>query len=176
MKLFSSVGFYVWVFLALCVGFWVGAVSEQGYYRENPGELFPTATPTSCMYSSINTDTLLVELNDYRIAHNLPQLTTDLNLQNYAGVRAQEIEVTGDLTHTSEYGNFWAWEQKHSDPAPPDVHTVWEDIIQNESNPCKTIQDFASSPSHDATMLSPTAESVGVGYQAGVVVLEIGNE
>jgi len=158
------------------VGFIIGFGVRDG---QKPKVVYITPPPpdaAACQYPDISTDSIMVEVNDYRLSKGLPQLIDDLNLKLYADLRAQELADTKDLTHTSKYGNFATWSEKTGLTASSKFSLIYEDIASNEMNPCKTVQDFSQSPSHNATILDPNAYLIGVGLKDGYVVLEIGNK
>lgn len=158
---------------AILVVFLVGVA--VGYLVRGVQTKNPAAAAQTCPYATISTDSLLVELNDYRLSKGLPQLYDDPSLKAYAAARAEEMAASGLLTHTTKYGTYFQWAATQSIPRSSVTQTA-EDIEDFQTNACTSILDFEQSPSHNDTVLNPDAVAVGIGYDSGFVVLEIGNK
>jgi len=162
-------------FVGYGLGYLVHDIKDAN--KVTPLPPFPTVSPVAtCIYPQTTIDSLRVEVNDYRLSKGLPQLVDDKSLMDYAAARVNEIVDTTVFSHETAYGSYDQWIKGTSDQAPQGIASVAEDLANNQVNACQTIQGFAASPAHNDTILNPKATFIGIGYENGYVVLEIGNK
>lgn len=139
----------------------------------------PEPTPSCATHAELTHDNLFIRFNEQRIANHLPEVANNHVLDDYAGLRAQELSTNGSLEaqnpHQTKYGDLYTWGKSVGRTHETSLFFSYsEDIAGNQPDTCVTLDGFMASPTHRSSILDPKDKYLGVGTLDGNVVFEIG--
>jgi uncharacterized protein YkwD len=115
-------------------------------------------TPLECQ--------VLTLINAYRAAHGLAPLVLSETLGEAARAHSMELveAQAGTLSHTLPDGSSWADNIR----AHGYAYNTWlgENLAAGYRSPARTVEQWQHSPLHDANLLEPDFEAIGVGLEA----------
>lgn len=108
----------------------------------------------------------LAKLNEYRISLGLPTFTIDQTVQYSANFRSKDMADNNDYNHYSKtYGdplNVFFHFTKDSQMFNEVIYSSY--YIDNEFTSQDTLEAFQNSPGHNAALISPNFNVIGVGF------------
>ena len=134
-------------------------------------------TPVCSTHAEVTRDNLMIKANEYRLKNNLPQFISNLDLDEYAKVRAEEIASNGSFEankpHETKYVSLFAYLDKTYKKGQ-EFNLYSEDITFSNTNTCDALSGFIKSPTHNDTLVSSN-KFIGIGESHGYIVFEISN-
>lgn len=103
----------------------------------------------------------LTIINDYRSKNGLGKLTISLTLADAAEFHSKDMAVNGYFSHTLSDGSTWAQNIKNFG-YPQDTARA-ENIAAGRGAAADVFQQWKNSPGHNANMLSPKFNAIGIG-------------
>jgi uncharacterized protein YkwD len=106
-------------------------------------------------------------INDYRAAHGVAPLVISRSLSWAAAHHAEYMAATDDVDHTLADGIDWfANIRAYGYPG----YWIGENVLGGErrSSSAAALELFTTSPSHNANMLDPTWQAIGIGREVNL--------
>lgn len=108
---------------------------------------------------------VLVDINNFRRAHDLTPLKLSVRLGAAARAHTQEMAADGYFAHASNDGSlFWKRIQAFYGSSPWRYWSVGENLLWSspDVSPSKALQMWLASPEHRANLLNPRWREIGV--------------
>lgn len=139
------------------------------YIGRNSVKVEPKVVEASCKHGAVDYNNVLLEVNEYRLANDLKMFNSHKFLSEYAKLRANELNTQTNWTHQTNLDPYNYLRSKDETR----VKSVSE-LMGGGTSACDVIQNFKDSPTHNASLLSPTYTQIGIGINDKIVVLELG--
>lgn len=105
---------------------------------------------------------ILKEINSYRVANGLNELTWSTELKDCAAVRAEEITVL--WSHTRPDGSDWYTVNEN---------IMWgENLAKGNGSANAIVTAWKNSPSHNENLLNASFKYVGISVNSGYIACE----
>ncbi|HEX7150082.1 MAG TPA: CAP domain-containing protein [Thermoanaerobaculia bacterium] len=122
------------------------------------------AVAPSLMAAEITRESVLAEMNKYRLAHRLPPLRSEVRLTNASDDRMRDMEELAYWSHVSPDGRApFVW-MKHRGY---EFQFAGENLASGFETVEVLVQSWMESEGHRANILSPSYQEVGISIIEG---------
>lgn len=118
----------------------------------------------SIFYASVNKDTLIALVNEDRVKNSLAPLKENQTLDRTAELKAQNMFELGYFSHNSPTGTTpWYWFKQTG----YNYKTAGENLAIGFIESLEVFNAWKASPSHNANLLNPKFEEIGIAVIKG---------